>query len=148
MRAQSLRAGQVAMVNALGSGLLETRAFLAFLPRICEVLMGERLKLPNIATWWCGQSAERAYVLANADRMLIGPALSNRLPFEADGATVLIITHRPSVLNSVDKILVLREGRIAFDERIALPQPRRTGGPAFDALRVALLAELGVHEIA
>ncbi|TCT22865.1 type I secretion system permease/ATPase [Thiobaca trueperi] len=31
---------------------------------------------------------------------------------KADGATVLIITHRPSVLNSVDKILVLREGQV------------------------------------
>jgi ATP-binding cassette subfamily C protein EexD len=31
---------------------------------------------------------------------------------KSDGATVLIITHRPSVLNSVDKILVLREGQV------------------------------------
>ncbi|WP_295406215.1 type I secretion system permease/ATPase [uncultured Thiocystis sp.] len=31
---------------------------------------------------------------------------------KADGSTVLIITHRPSILNSVDKILVLREGMV------------------------------------
>lgn len=31
---------------------------------------------------------------------------------KADGSTVLIITHRPSILNSVDKILVLREGQV------------------------------------
>nr|WP_207280975.1 type I secretion system permease/ATPase [Thiocystis violacea] len=31
---------------------------------------------------------------------------------KAEGATVIIITHRPSVLNSVDKILVLREGLV------------------------------------
>ena len=52
-------AGSVTLVNALGSGVLETRALLAFLPRIAEALHGEPLKLPNIATWWCGQQAER-----------------------------------------------------------------------------------------
>nr|WP_242482230.1 type I secretion system permease/ATPase [Thiocystis violacea] len=31
---------------------------------------------------------------------------------KADGATVVIITHRPSVLSSVDKILVMREGMV------------------------------------
>jgi len=31
---------------------------------------------------------------------------------KAEGATVFIITHRPSVLNNVDKILVLREGAV------------------------------------
>ena len=47
------------------------------------------LILPNIATWWCGQPAERAHVRANKDRMMIGPALSTRLPYETDDTTVL-----------------------------------------------------------
>ena len=85
----AVRSGKLAMVNALGTGLLETRAFLAFLPRIGELLLGEPLKMPNIATWWCGQPAERAYVKANAQKMMIGPALSNRLPFETGETTVL-----------------------------------------------------------
>ena len=116
----ALRAGQVAMVNALGSGLLETRAFLAFLPRICEVLMGERLKLPNIATWWCGQSAERAYVLANAERMLIGPALSNRLPFEADGATVQGRAFRPGVHAAVSDWIKAEGPALVGQEAVTL----------------------------
>ena len=85
----ALRQGSVTLVNALGSGVLETRALLAFLPRIAEALLGEPLILPNIATWWCGQPAERAHVRANKDRMMIGPALSTRLPFETDDTTVL-----------------------------------------------------------
>ncbi|MEI4484589.1 circularly permuted type 2 ATP-grasp protein [Frigidibacter sp. MR17.14] len=80
----AVRAGHVSVVNALGSGLIESRAFLAFLPRICEVLMGEPLKMPNIATWWCGQKTERDFVLENTDRLLVGRALTNRLPFETD----------------------------------------------------------------
>ena len=84
-----MRQGSVTLVNALGSGVLETRALLAFLPRIAQALLGEPLILPNIATWWCGQPAERAHVRANKDRMMIGPALSTRLPFETDDTTVL-----------------------------------------------------------
>lgn len=84
----ALRAGAVSMVNALGSGVLETRAMQAFLPRICQALTGQPLQLPTIATWWCGQQAERDQVRAQADRMLIGSAFSTRLPYEDPQATL------------------------------------------------------------
>lgn len=80
---QAVREGHVTMVNALGAGILETRAMLAFLPRISETLSGAPLALPNIATWWCGEANARAYVSNNADRMIIGRALSTGLPFDA-----------------------------------------------------------------
>ncbi|HQU66846.1 MAG TPA: circularly permuted type 2 ATP-grasp protein [Albidovulum sp.] len=86
---EAVRLGNLAMVNALGSGILETRAMLAFVPRIAEVLTGRPLKLPNIATWWCGARAERDYVRQNARRMMIGPALAVDLPFDANAATAL-----------------------------------------------------------
>lgn len=86
---EAIRHGAVATVNALGSGLMETRALLAFLPKIARELRGERLLLPSVATWWCGQATERAHVLANIDRMVVGPALSTRLAFEDDGQTTL-----------------------------------------------------------
>jgi uncharacterized circularly permuted ATP-grasp superfamily protein/uncharacterized alpha-E superfamily protein len=79
---EALRQSNVTLVNALGSGILETRAFMAFLPKLSRHLMGEKLKLPNIATWWCGQETERAYVKANAASMFIGDALSCGLPFD------------------------------------------------------------------
>ncbi|MBS0124452.1 circularly permuted type 2 ATP-grasp protein [Thetidibacter halocola] len=85
----ALRSGGLCMVNALGSGVMETRAFLAFLPRIAERLLDAPLALPNIATWWCGQQKERAYVLDHLDRMLIGPAYSTGLPFDSESPTVL-----------------------------------------------------------
>ena len=81
---QALRSESVTIVNALGSGLLETRAFLAFLPAICRRLLNEDLRLPSVATWWCGQKEERDHVIENLDRMVIGPAYS-RLPFFDDG---------------------------------------------------------------
>jgi hypothetical protein len=54
----AIRAGTVTLVNALGVGVLESQALLAFLPGIARALNGRPLKLPNIATWWCGQQAE------------------------------------------------------------------------------------------
>lgn len=87
--AEAIRRGSVTAVNALGSGILETRALLAFLPRIARALRQQELRLPSIATWWCGQPTERAHVLDNLDRMMIGPALSTRLPFEDGKLTVL-----------------------------------------------------------
>ena len=83
----ALRSGAIDMVNCLGSGVLEARALMAFMPRISQALTGERLKLPNIATWWCGQKAERDYVAQNLDRMLIGPALTTKLPFDIAATT-------------------------------------------------------------
>ncbi len=79
---EALRQSSVNVVNALQSGILETRVLMAFLPKISEALMGEPLLLPNIATWWCGQKSERAYVKENVDRMFIGEAMSRGLPFD------------------------------------------------------------------
>ena len=82
----AIRQGHVAMVNALGVGVLETQALMAFLPAISRLLTGSKLKIPNVATWWCGQPEELAHVRANAGRMMIGDALSTRLPFETNAA--------------------------------------------------------------
>jgi uncharacterized circularly permuted ATP-grasp superfamily protein/uncharacterized alpha-E superfamily protein len=78
----AIRRGHVGMVNALGVGVLETQALMAFLPKISEVLNGKPLGLPNVATWWCGGSPELAHVRANLGRMIIAPALATRMPFE------------------------------------------------------------------
>ncbi len=82
----AVRQGNVAMVNALGVGVLETQALMAFLPAISEVLTGQPLVMPNVATWWCGQPEELEHVRANAHRMMIGPAMSTRMPYESTTA--------------------------------------------------------------
>jgi uncharacterized circularly permuted ATP-grasp superfamily protein/uncharacterized alpha-E superfamily protein len=85
----SVRDGNMTMVNALGSGILEAKALLAFLPKISEVLAGRPLAMPNVATWWCGQESERNYVKANAHRMTIGNAFATRMLFDQDDRTTL-----------------------------------------------------------
>jgi len=73
---QAVRAGRVAIANALGSGVLETPAMLPFLPGLCRHLLGEHLMLPSVPTWWCGQPREREHVIARLDDMVIKPAFS------------------------------------------------------------------------
>jgi len=75
---QAVRAGNVAVVNALGSGLLEGRSLMAFLPRIARQLMGEDLLMASVDTWWCGQESDRRHVLANLDRLVLRPAFLSR----------------------------------------------------------------------
>jgi len=86
---EALRQGSISMVNALGSGILETRALSAFMPRIGRELLGEDLALPTIATWWCGQGRERRHVLDNFDALMIGPAFATSLPFDDQRGTAL-----------------------------------------------------------
>jgi uncharacterized circularly permuted ATP-grasp superfamily protein len=52
---EAVRAGNVVVANALGSGLVQSPAFMSFLPGLCRHLLGEELKLPSVATWWCGK---------------------------------------------------------------------------------------------
>ena len=86
---QALRNEALTVVNALGSGILETRALLAFMPRICRHILGEELKLPSIATWWCGQDAERRHVLEHFDELMVGPAFSTGLAIDDPEGTAL-----------------------------------------------------------
>jgi uncharacterized circularly permuted ATP-grasp superfamily protein/uncharacterized alpha-E superfamily protein len=117
---ESIRQGKLTMVNALGVGVLETRALLAFLPRICEAWRGKPLALPNIATWWCGQAPERAMVRANADRMMIGPAFSTRLPFDMEESTVLGARLRARGGETLARLLDAEGAKLVGQEAVTL----------------------------
>jgi uncharacterized circularly permuted ATP-grasp superfamily protein/uncharacterized alpha-E superfamily protein len=73
---EATRAGTVSIANALGSGLVESPAFLPFLPGLALHLLGEELKLPSVATWWCGQVRERKRVEESLDALFLRPAFS------------------------------------------------------------------------
>ena len=54
---QAVRAGNVVMANAPGTGFLESSALLGFLPALAQRLMGQELLIPALHTWWCGEAA-------------------------------------------------------------------------------------------
>ena len=115
----AVRAGTISLVNALGSGVLETRAFMAFLPRLCSWMTGSELLMPNVATWWCGHGSEREFVAANFDRMIIGDAFSTQPGFEDE-----------SLLNSgaeMNKLFNADGERLVAQEKVTL-----STAPAFE----------------
>ena len=69
---EAVRAGGVAVLNMPGSGVVESRALLPFLPSLCRRLLGEELALPSVATWWCGQAFEQARVERDPDLAIAG----------------------------------------------------------------------------
>ena len=77
---EAMREDGVVVRNMPGAGLVESRALLAFMPTLSRVLLGEELRMPNVATWWCGQEDERARVLASLDTMAISGAFSDTVP--------------------------------------------------------------------
>jgi uncharacterized circularly permuted ATP-grasp superfamily protein/uncharacterized alpha-E superfamily protein len=77
---EALRAGNVAVSNSLGAGLMQSPAIMAFLPGLCQHLLGEELKIPSVATWWCGQEAAREHVLENLDQLSVRPAFRWDVP--------------------------------------------------------------------
>jgi uncharacterized circularly permuted ATP-grasp superfamily protein/uncharacterized alpha-E superfamily protein len=70
---QAVRAGNVVMANALGSGFLESPAINGFLPAIARHLLGSELLLPSQDSWWCGEAAARAAAVENLDAMVVKP---------------------------------------------------------------------------
>lgn len=72
------RKGNVVIANSLGSGFLQTPALSAFLPSLCQHMLGEELRMPSVATWWCGQPRECAYVLENIRKLVVKPVFRQR----------------------------------------------------------------------
>lgn len=75
---QAARRGNVLVANSLGSSLLESGALLGFLPALSRRLLGEPLKMPSVATWWCGEPAALEAVIEKLDRLVIKPSFSQR----------------------------------------------------------------------
>jgi uncharacterized circularly permuted ATP-grasp superfamily protein/uncharacterized alpha-E superfamily protein len=76
---QAVRSGQVAIANAFGSGLAESPAYAAFLPGLCRLLLNQELKIPTVATWWCGQPEPLAYVSSHLDELVLKPTFPGTL---------------------------------------------------------------------
>jgi uncharacterized circularly permuted ATP-grasp superfamily protein/uncharacterized alpha-E superfamily protein len=84
-----LRKNGVVIANMPGSGVLEARALLGFLPSLCRRLLGENLIMPHIATWWCGQKSAREEVLSRLDEFAIEGAYGRGVPGFASNGPVL-----------------------------------------------------------
>ncbi|MEZ6040815.1 MAG: circularly permuted type 2 ATP-grasp protein [Planctomycetaceae bacterium] len=71
---ETIRSGKIAVTNSIGSRLIESPAFVPYLPAISRFLLSEELQLPSVPTWWCGESSAMEHVLRNLDTMIVRPA--------------------------------------------------------------------------
>ncbi len=68
---QAVRAGNVALANALGSGLVGNASLMPFLPAVAPYLLGEELQLPSVPTRWCGDASTVRTVQAGGPGMIL-----------------------------------------------------------------------------
>lgn len=54
---QAVRAGNVVIANALGSGLVGNASLMPFMPQVARHLLGEDLVINSVPTEWCGDPA-------------------------------------------------------------------------------------------
>ena len=118
---QAVRSGNVAITNSLGSGLLESPVFMAFLPALCQRLLSEELIIPSIATWWCGNQDARGYVLKRLDELVIKPAYAH------SGGTEVFVDE----LTSDERKKLVADIEQRPHEFLAQERVRRSTAPVF-----------------
>ncbi len=70
---EAMRAGNVMVSNVPGSGFLESPAIHGFLPGVARELLDERLVLPAVMSWWCGEAAARDEAMDLLDEAFVMP---------------------------------------------------------------------------
>ena len=88
---QAMRAGNVAVCNAIGTGVADDKSIYPYVPRMIEFYLGEKPILKNVPTYMCRQPEDLAYTLAHLEElvvkevhgaggygMLVGPAASRQ----------------------------------------------------------------------
>ncbi len=124
----AISSGDAIIVNAPGVGVAESPAFAAFLPMLARHLLGEELRLPNIATWWCGQDGPRAEMTARLDELIVGPAFSEPVAALPGGAT-LGAALNPAARAALDAAMALRPQDYVGREVVRLStMPAVSGG--------------------
>jgi uncharacterized circularly permuted ATP-grasp superfamily protein/uncharacterized alpha-E superfamily protein len=68
------RSGQVLVANAFGTGVLESPALHAFLPDVCQRLLGEPLVTASLGTWWGGDGESDLLRHMSPDAAVLKPA--------------------------------------------------------------------------
>jgi uncharacterized circularly permuted ATP-grasp superfamily protein len=68
------RAGNVALVNAPGTGIADDKAVYAYVPQIIRYYLGEDAILPNVPTFVCGEPDQCRHVLDKLEDFVVKPA--------------------------------------------------------------------------
>ena len=67
------RKGQVALANAVGTGVADDKAIYAYMPRIIRYYLDQEPILPNVQTWLCREPEGLSYTLAHLEELVVKP---------------------------------------------------------------------------
>ncbi|MDB5327783.1 MAG: hypothetical protein JWM57_3352 [Phycisphaerales bacterium] len=65
------RVGNVALVNAVGTGVADDKAIYPFVPDMIKFYLGQEPILLNVPTYICARPDEKKYVLENLDKLVV-----------------------------------------------------------------------------
>lgn len=130
---QAARAGNVAVVNALGSGIVGTYAFRAFMEECSQAILGSSLMMPSLPTWWCGVEEHRDHVEANLEGMAIKGAFRHLEGEPINGAD-LSSEERKALLKRID----IRPEEYIAQESMALSTTPAWGREKLEPYQVIL----------
>jgi uncharacterized circularly permuted ATP-grasp superfamily protein len=65
------RAGNIALANAIGTGVADDKSIYPYVPRMIEFYLGEKPILNNVPTYQCRKPEDLAYVLANLAELVV-----------------------------------------------------------------------------
>jgi len=105
------RAGNVALANAIGTGVADDKAFYYYVPKIIRYYLGEEPAINNVETFLLTDEKERRHVLANLDKLVV------KAVGESGGYGMLIGPH-----STVDQREEFRK-RILANPRNYIAQP-------------------------
>jgi uncharacterized circularly permuted ATP-grasp superfamily protein/uncharacterized alpha-E superfamily protein len=69
-----IRTGNVVVANSIGTGIAESRALNAYVPRLMRFYLGEKPLLGTVPTYTCGDTDHLDHILEHGDRLNILPA--------------------------------------------------------------------------
>ncbi|WP_375204343.1 circularly permuted type 2 ATP-grasp protein [Hyphococcus sp.] len=70
---RSLKAGKIAIANAVGAGVADDKAVYAYMPRIIKYYLDEEPILDNVETYICREKDDLAYVLDHLEELVVKP---------------------------------------------------------------------------
>jgi len=65
------RAGNVALANAIGTGVADDKAIYAYVPEIIRYYLGEEPVLRNVETYICARPPDLSYVLEHTESLVV-----------------------------------------------------------------------------
>ncbi|MDB5079670.1 MAG: hypothetical protein JWP00_1594 [Chloroflexi bacterium] len=68
------RSGNVALANAIGTGVADDKVIYSFVPQIIKYYLGEDPILPNVPTYLASDPQDLVYILENLDKLVVKAA--------------------------------------------------------------------------